>query len=314
MSSMRAVVVREFGDPGILEVTHVPRPDPGAGQVRIAVSAAGVNPVDSYNVQDPSWAGIDPGCILGYDVSGVIDAVGSGIDSQLIGRSVMAMTAFPRGQGGYAEFAVVDEALVAYLDNDADLVGAASIPLAAGTAWEVLRHVKDAGPSALVVGASGGVGLFFLQLAARSGLRPVALGRPRGHTVMTQLGAAHCVDYTQSGAVAKGAKLAGGQFDSIVDLAGGATTASAQQFLRDDGVICAIATPNLDVDALIDHNQTFQGVLIRDDGERLRRLAARYSAGDLETHVTHTLPLENVVEAHRLLESGEAGGKVVLTP
>jgi NADPH2:quinone reductase len=313
MGSMRAVVVRKFGDPGVLEVADVPRPEPAPGQVRIAVTAAGVNPVDSYNVKDPSWAGVEVGCVLGYDVSGVVDAVGPTVDSQLVGRSVMAMTPFPRGQGGYAEFAVVDEPLVAYLDGEADRVAAASIPLAAGTAWEVLGHVKSAGPSVLVVGASGGVGLFFLQLAARSGLRPIALGRPRSHSVMTNLGAAHCVDYTNPDALTQGAKLVGGRFDSIVDLAGGPTTASAQQFLRDDGVICAIATPELDVDSLIDHNQTFHGVLIRDDGERLRRLAALYNAGDLKTHVTHTLPLDDVTEAHRLLDSGEAAGKVVLT-
>lgn len=310
---MRAVVVREFGDTGVLEVTDVARPEPGPGQVRIAVAAAGINPVDTYNVQDPSWAGIEVGCVLGYDVSGVVDAVGSGGDSQLVGRRVMAMTPFPQGQGGYAEFAVVDESLVAYLDDQVDLVAAASIPLAAGTAWEVVRHVKDAGPSTLVIGGSGGVGLFFLQLAAQSGLRPVALGRTRNHSVMTEFGAAHCVDYTQTDSVALAAQLVGGRFDSIVDLAGGPTTATAQQFLRDDGVICAIATPELDVDALIDHNQTFQGVLIRDDGERLRRLAARYNAGDLRTHVTHRRPLDEVTEAHRLLDSGEAAGKVVLT-
>ncbi|MFL6181713.1 MAG: NADP-dependent oxidoreductase [Actinomycetes bacterium] len=310
---MRAVVVREFGDPARLDITDVPVPDPGPQQVRIAVTAAGINPVDTFNIQDPSWAGLEVGCVPGFDVSGLVDAVGSGLDPRLVGRPVIAMTPFPRGQGGYAEFAVVDESLVAYLDDGVDVVAAASIPLAAGTAWEVVRHVRNAGPSVLVVGASGGVGLFFLQLAAQSGLRPVALGRQRNHDVMAELGAAHCVDYTQPGSIALAAELAGGQFDSIVDLAGGATTAAAQQFLRDDGVVCAIATPELDVDALIDHNQTFHGVLIRDDGQRLRLLASRYNAGNLRTHVTHQLPLEDVAAAHRLLDSGEAAGKVVLT-
>ena len=141
----------------------------------------------------------------------------------------------------------------------------------------------------------------------------VALGRQRNHHVMAEFGAAHCVDYTQPDSVELAAQLVGGRFDSIVDLAGGPTTASAQGFLRDDGVICAIATPELDVDAIIDHNQSFHGVLIRDDGERLRLLAARYNAGEIKTHVTHRLPLDEVTEAHRLLDSGEAAGKVVLT-
>ena len=69
----------------------------------------------------------------------------------------------------------------------------------------------------------------------------------------------------------------------------------------------------LDVDSMIDHNQTFHGILIRDNGERLRAIAELYTSGRLKTHVTHTLPLEEVAEAHRLLDSGEAAGKVVLT-
>ena len=310
---MRAVVVRQFGDPPRLDLTDVPVPDPGPHQVRIAVTAAGINPVDTYNIQDPSWAGVDVGCVPGYDVAGVVDAAGSELDSRLVGRRVMAMTPFPRGQGGYAEFAVVDESLVAYLDDHVDLVAAASIPLAAGTAWEVVQQVRQAGPSVLVVGGSGGVGLFFLQLAAQSGLRPVALGRQRNHLVMAEFGAPHCVDYTEPDSVELAAQLVGGEFDSIVDLAGGPTTGSAQGFLRDEGVICAIATPELDIDAVIDHNQSFHGVLIRDEGERLRLLAARYNAGDIRTHVTHRLPLDDVSEAHRLLDSGEAAGKIVLT-
>jgi NADPH2:quinone reductase len=281
--------------------------------VRIAVTGAGINPVDTFNVRDPTWAGISVGCTPGYDIAGVVESVGTGVDPKLVGRPVMAMTAFPRGQGGYAEFAVVDESLAAYLSEDADLIAAASVPLAAGTAHEVIGKVKTAGRSVLVIGASGGVGLFVLQLAERAGLRPVALGRARSHEVMSRFGAATCVDYTKPLALELAAEHAGGQFDAIVDLVGGEITAKAQPNLRDDGVICAIATPDLDVDALIDHNQTFHGVLVRDDGARLRHLADLFETHRLKTHVTHTLPLEDVAEAHRLVDSGEAAGKVVLS-
>ena len=73
---MRAVVVERFGDPCRMSVAHVPTPNPAAGQVRIKVAAAGINPVDVYNLNDPSWAGITVGCTPGYDVAGTVDAVG----------------------------------------------------------------------------------------------------------------------------------------------------------------------------------------------------------------------------------------------
>lgn len=311
---MRAVVVEEFGEPGVLRVMDVPEPEPGPGQVRVSVSAAGINPVDTYNVKDPSWAGLLPGCILGYDVAGTVDAVGDGVPPDVVGRRVMAMTAFPRGQGGYAECAVVDEALAAYLPDDADLVAAASVPLAAGTAWEVLTKLDHPGSTMLVIGASGGVGLFLVQLASAQGIRVIAIGRERSHDVMRAHGAAACVDYRSAGAIETAARLAGGSFDSIADLVGGPLTAMAQPYLRHDGIIAAIAAPDLTIDALIDANQSLHGILIRDNGERLRQLAELFSGGRLRTHVTHALPLEDVVEAHRLVDSGEAGGKVVLTP
>jgi NADPH2:quinone reductase len=311
---MQAVIVEEFGDPPRLVLRDVPTPDPGPGQVRIKVAAAGINPVDTYNAKDPSWAGLSPGCVLGYDIAGVIDSWGTGYRDYLVGNKVMAMTAFPSGQGGYAEYAIVNEQLIAPLPDDADLVAASSVPLAAGTAWEVLRKVEPAGATMLVVGGSGGVGLFLIQLAAAAGIRVIALGQERSHDVMRWNGAAACIDYRSADAIAQAADAAGGSFDSIADLVGGPLTGQAQPYLRDEGVIAAIAGPELDVDQMIDANQSFHVILIRDDGDRVRHLAGLFTAGRLKTHVTQVLPLADVAEAHRLVDSGEAAGKVVLKP
>ena len=311
---MQAVIVEEFGDPATLTLRDVPTPQPGPGQLRVTVAAAGINPVDTYNAKDASWAGIDVGCILGYDIAGTVDAVGDGVSETLVRQNVMAMTAFPLGQGGYAEYAIVDEQLVARLPDDADLTAAASVPLAAGTAWEVLQKLEPAGTTMLVVGGSGGVGLFLLQLAAAAGIRVIALGQERSHDVMREHGAAACIDYRSADAIAQAADAAGGSFDSIADLVGGPLTGQAQPYLRDDGVIAAIAGPELDVDQMIDANQSFHGILIRDDGARVRHLAELFTTGRLKTHVTRVLPLTDVAEAHRLVDSGEAAGKVVLKP
>jgi NADPH2:quinone reductase len=311
---MRAVVVEEFGDPGRLAVRELPDLEPGAGQVRLRVAGAGINPVDTYNVKDPSWARLDPGCVLGYDVAGTIEAVGDGVTDSFVGRRVMAMTPFPRGQGGYAERVVIDVSLVGMLPDHADLVAAASVPLAAGTAWEVLAKLDDPGSSMLVIGGSGGVGLFLLQLASAQGIRVVATGREERHQQMRDCGAVACIDYRRPDAIAEAAKAAGGGFDSIADLIGGPLAAEAQQFLRHDGAIAAIAASEVSIDALIDANQSVHGILIRDDGERVQRLAAMFGDGLLRAHVGAVLPFEQASEAHRLVDSGKAAGKVVLTP
>ncbi|MDH4158686.1 MAG: NADP-dependent oxidoreductase [Actinomycetota bacterium] len=312
---MRAVVAESFGGPEVLAVRDVPTPVPGPGQVRIQVLGAGLNPVDTWNRKDGSWAGISAPVVLGYDVSGTVDVVGDGVRPDLVGTPVMAMTAFPRGAGGCAEYVVVDEPLVAPLERDVDLLAAASVPLAAGTAFEVLGLLQPAGPRMLVIGASGGVGLFLLQLAAAAGMHVVGLGRQQHHERMRACGASACVDYRDPDAIRRAAAaVPDGTFDSAADLVGGPLLAQAQPHVRDDGHLAAIATPGLDVDRLIDANQTFHGVLIRDNGPRLRQLGARYNQGQLRAHVAHVLPLEQAAQAHELVDSGEAGGKVVLTP
>ena len=311
---MKAVVVDGFGGPEHMGVRDVPMPDPLPHQVRVKVAAAGVNPVDICNRTDGSWAQLTSPCILGYDIAGTVNAVGESVRGLQPGDAVMAMTPFPQGQGGYAEYTVLDENLVAQLDASADLTAAASIPLAAGTAWEVVERLQPSGSKMLVLGASGGVGLFLLQLAAARGIRVIGMGRERNHAVMLANGAQGCVDYTSSNPFEEATRLIGGPFDSIADLVGGPMATTGQGHLRDDGAIAAIATSELDIDLLIDANQSFHGVLIRDDGDRLRKLAELFTSGTLRTHVTHVLPLEDVVEAHRLVDSGEAAGKVVLTP
>jgi NADPH:quinone reductase len=130
--AMRAVLVREFGGPDQLRLDWAADPVPGPGQVRVAVRAAGVNPVDAGNRADGAWAGLTVPCILGYDIAGVIDQVGPGVCGLAPGDRVMAMTHFPDGAGGYAELAVLDAGLVAPIGAGVSFAEAAATPLAAG--------------------------------------------------------------------------------------------------------------------------------------------------------------------------------------
>ena len=308
------MVVGEFGGPEQLRLEQVADPGPGHGQIRVAVQAAGVNPVDAGNRADGSWAGLHVPCILGYDIAGVVDRTGPGVTEFRPGNRVMAMTHFPDGAGGYAELAVVDAGLAAPIGPATSMTEAAAAPLAAGTAWTVLaRLALAAGSRLLVLGASGGVGLFLLQLAAQRGIEVIAVGRQPMHRQMLALGAAGCIDYTSENITRRTLELAGGPVDAIANLVGGRTLAHVTGALRAGGQAAAIATPELDLDPLLDANITFHGILIQDDGQRTRDIAALLAGGTLRPVISHQLPLTEAARAHRILEGQHAGGKIVLT-
>lgn len=310
---MRAVVLTAFGGPDVLRLTEVPDPEPGLGQVRIAVHFAGVNPVDAGNRADGSWAGLQVPCILGYDVAGVVDTVGPDVDHIAVGDRVMAMTHFPDGAAGYAELTVVDAAQVAKISDSTSDAGAAATPLAGGTAEEVLARLRlSAGSRLLVLGGSGGVGLFLLQLAARQGIEAIGVGRRAMHDQMRQLGASSCIDYSTDDIAASATELAHGPVDAIADLVGGTTLAGALTAVRAGGQIAAIAVPEIDLGLVLDANVTFHGVLIQDDGNRTRGLAALLAEGTVRPVISAVLPLREAARAHRIVEGGHSAGKIVL--
>jgi NADPH2:quinone reductase len=130
---------------------------------------------------------------------------------------------------------------------------------------------------------------------------------------MIALGAAACVDYTTEDVAQRARELAGGPVDAIADLVGGRSAAGALGALRQGGQIASIASPELDLDPLVDDNITFHGVLIGDDGERVRELAGLLARGELRPAVSHVLPLASAARAHEIIEGRHAGGKIVLT-
>jgi len=311
---MKAIVVSEFGAPAQLRLDEVADPVPGRGQVRVAVHAAGVNPVDASNRADGSWAGLAVPFIPGYDIAGVVESIGPAVTGLAIGERVMAMTHFPDGAGGYAALAVVAADQVAPIGAGPSFADAAATPLAGGTAWAVLsRLALSPGSRLLVLGASGGVGLFLIQLAAAKGIWVIAVGRRVMHDQMFRLGAARCIDYTSEDVGQRAVSLASGPVDAIADLVGGQALAAALPALRPGGQIAAIETPEVSLDRVLDANLTLHGVLIGDDGQRTRSLASFLADGVLSPVISHQLPLSDAAHAHRLVEDRHAGGKVVLT-
>jgi NADPH:quinone reductase len=145
----------------------------------------------------------------------------------------MAMTHFPDGAGGYAELAVVDAEQIARISPGTSFAEAAATPLAGGTAAAILaRLCLQPGDRLLVLGASGGVGLFLLQLAAHRGIETIAVGRSAMHKQMLALGASSCIDYTREDPDERAIQRAGGPVDAIADLVGGTQLAVALSGLR----------------------------------------------------------------------------------
>jgi NADPH2:quinone reductase len=274
------------------------------------VRAAGVNPVDGTGPR-PGAAAVP--CILGYDIAGAARRRGPWGHRPGARRPGDGDDALRGRRFWVRQLAVIDAALVAPIGAATSFAAAAATPLAAGTASLVLARLGlPPGSRLLVLGASGGVGLFVLQLAAAAGFTTIGTGREAMHAQMRGLGAAACIDYTREDVAARARVLADGPVDAIADLVGGSLAQAALPALRPGGQIAAIATPELDLDPLLDANITFHGVLLQDDGDRVRALAGLLDQGELRPVISRRLPLEAAAEAHRILENGHVGGKIVL--
>jgi NADPH2:quinone reductase len=313
---VRAVVINRFGGPEVLELVEVPDPVPGPREVRIAVHAAAVNPVDAGNRADGTWAALRLPAIIGSDFSGVVDSVGADVSEWSRGDEVFGAAPFREGRhGSYAEFHVADAETVARKPANLSHVDAAAVPLAGGTAHSVInRRLRvEPGERVLIHGAGGGVGLFAVQLVAAAGGTAIAIASRRHHELLRHLGATAAFDYRERDAVATAQQHAGGEFDAVADLVGGTCLASSLASIREGGRAATIVELTGDLDLAIDRNITLHGVLLdRADRSLFDELRAAIETGKVSPVVSAVFPLEQVVEAHTLLEAGHVQGKVVL--
>jgi NADPH:quinone reductase len=275
-TSMRAIVLEEFGGPEVLQVKRIPVPVPGRGEVLVAIHAAGTNPVDAGNRADGTWAGIRPPIVPGSDASGVIEAVGEDVAQWSVGDEVFYLSDFiGTPMGTYAEYQVVNASIVASKPQPLSHVEAAAVPLAAGTALEVVarRLEMQAGEWILIHGAAGGVGSYAVQIASSRGARVIASASAPRHAVLKDLGAVACIDYRTEDFALAARKAAGGEIDAVADFVGGDLISRSLDVIRPHGRAATIASLEGDLEILIDRNITLHGVLVRPDRLRLGELA-----------------------------------------
>jgi NADPH2:quinone reductase len=312
---MRAIVYERFGGPEVLELRDWPRPDPSAGEVVVAVHAAGTNPVDAQNRTDGAWAGLEPPVIPGLDFSGVVDAVGDGASGWAVGDEVFgALPLRATRSGSYAEYAAVPADIIAPKPERLSHVEAAAAPVAACTAHEALQRLGlRPGEWLLIHGAGGGVGSFAVQIGARAGARVLAVASARHHELLGELGAEVCIDYTKERLDEEVRRITRGEVDAVADFVGGDALSKSLALLRKRGRAVEIVDLEGNFEILIDRNQELHGVLFDpSEPEPLRAIAPELAAGRLRSVVSDVLALERAAEAHRLLEAGHRQGKLVL--
>ncbi|MGY4644660.1 NAD(P)H-quinone oxidoreductase [Cellulomonas sp. URHB0016] len=327
---MRAVVVEHPGDPDVLSVRVVPDPVAAAGELLVDVAGAGVNRADllqragRYDPPpgSPAWPGLE--------VAGTVAAVGAEVPEEagwLVGDRVAALLA----GGGYAERVAVPAGLVLRVPDALPLMDAAALPEALATVWSNLRAARlEPGQSLLVQGGSGGVGSAAVQLAAALGVRVLATaGGPERVARVRELGAEVVVDHRAGDVVAQVLAATDGRgVDVVLDVLGAGGLADNLAMLADDGRLVVIGMQRgrrgeLDLGALLAKRGSVIGTTLRGrpldqkvaimDGVR-RHVWPLVASGEVRPVVHARLPFEQAADAHRLLESGEAFGKVVLVP
>jgi NADPH:quinone reductase len=311
---VRAVVVREPGPAESLELAELARPLAGAGRVVVRVGAAGVNPVDASNRTDPSWAGIEPPYVVGYEFAGWIEEVGFGVERFVRGDEVWGVCPV-RGTrlGTYADFAELDARWVGPRPAALDVIQAAAIPLAGSTALQLLdRLALRSGETVLVHGASGGVGRLFVQLARMRGIRVAGASSRAWHPLLHDLGVEVVIDREQSDVVTAVVRALEGPVDAVADCAGHGLLAPSLVGIREGGSAGSIVELNGDFEEAIDRNIRLHGVLVRPERETLDRLREAVEQGALRPVLDAVVEPEGIVETHRRLETGPGMGKVVL--
>jgi NADPH2:quinone reductase len=313
---MRAMIITAFGGPELFELREMQRPSPGPGEVLVRVVASGTNPVDAKIRAAGSWAGITPPAILGYDISGVVEAVGPGVSDPGVGDEVFyTPEIFGNQSGSYAEYNVVSTAIIARKPRGLSHVEAAAVPLAGGTAWEaIVRRLRvRPGETVLVHGGAGGVGSFAVQFARAAGARVLATASASNQEMLRVLAVDRPIDYAAEDPAEVALKETGGAgVDAVFDTVGGDLIAKSLRATRLGGRLACILSPEGDLTGLYTRNLSLHGIFLTREGARLREMTPLFQRGIVSPVIDRVLPLEQVAEAHRRLDSGHGAGKLIL--
>ncbi|MGN9785728.1 NADP-dependent oxidoreductase [Nonomuraea sp. ZG12] len=308
---MRAISQDTAGGPEVLKMVEVDKPAPGPTEVLVRVKAAGVNPTDWKSRASGNVWGTPPPFVLGFDVSGVVEAVGFGVALYKPGDEVFGMLRYPVAHGAYAEYVTAPSRHFVRKPAGIDHTQAAAIPLAALTAWQALVDVAGvtAGRRVLVHAAAGGVGHLAVQIAKARGAYVIGTASAGKHDLLRGLGADELVDYHEQDFAEVVRDV-----DVVLEAIGGDYAMRSLQTLREGGTIVSLLGMSEEVAArAAELGIRAEAILVEPDHAAMRALAALMEAGKLHAEIAATVPLAETAKAHELGETNRTTGKIVLT-
>lgn len=320
---MKAVTMRRYGPPEVLEIGERTVPTPGATEVLIKVEASSINAADRRIMRADPWL-IRPMfgwrkprfSALGTDVAGVVEAVGSGVTEFAPGDAVFGDLS-DSGLGAYAEYAVASAAVLARRPDSMSAAEAATVPLSAVTALQGLRdHARlHSGSRIVVVGASGAVGIFALQIARHLGAHVTGVCRTAKMEMVARLGAETVVDYTVEDVTARSDR-----YDIVFDCGAYRSIFDYTRILTPEGVYVHVGgstrrlfqTMTLGSVASRKRGRRYLSFITKPNGTDLTTIREMIDSGALRTVIDGTYSLREIRAAMVRSESGEACGKVVI--
>jgi NADPH:quinone reductase-like Zn-dependent oxidoreductase len=296
-----AVVMTGYGPPEVLKWAGVPLTEPGEGQIRIKVKAAGISPTDlalraGYLKEIP----LPPGAVLGFEAAGTVDAVGPGVAGTFAGDDV---TALLFGLGGYAEYAVAS--IWARKPGSVSWTDAAALPSSAEAAAGVLRQLDvKSGETLLLFGGGGSVGVIATQLAVARGIKVLSAVGEHDETLARELGATP----VRYGTGLADRVRALGAADAVFDAAGQGVLADAVALAGGPERVITLSDP-----AAADFGVTLSQPTPDRAPGALDETIALLAEGRLRLRAHKTMPMQQAAEAHRQLESGNVHERIILT-
>lgn len=309
--TMRAIAAPRWGTPELLGAVTVLRPEPGPTEILVAVHAAGVNATDWKSRASGGFGQWGNPPILGYDVSGVVEAVGLGASLFEPGDEVFGMPRFPEQAGGYAEYVTAPSRRFARKPDGLDHVHAAALPLVGLTAWQALAEVAQVTPGqrVLIHAAAGGLGHVAVQVAKALGGYVIGTASAPKHALLRSLGADELIDYH---AIDFAQTLR--DVDVVLDTIGGDYGMRSLKVLRRGGILVSIPGP---IDPEVETRGRELGIrtgftLVEPDRAGLLAITELVESGQLRVEIAEVFPLAEAAMAHRLGESNRTTGKLVL--
>lgn len=306
---MKVIEVSEYGPPDVMRLTDVSRPEPERGQLRVRVSAVGVGPWDALVREGRSGVPQRLPLTPGSDIAGTVDAVGADAPGFAVGDEVYGLTN-EHFTGGYAEVALASARSMARKPKSLSFVQAASIPVVAVTAWQMLFDYghATAGQAVLILGAAGNVGAYAVQMGQNAGLQVFATAFSKDLDYVRGLGADAVIDVNETRF-----EDAVPPVDVVIDTVGGETRVRSLSVLKRGGVLVSVISAPMPVEAAAKAGVRAVFFFVDVTTARLKTIADLLDSKKLVPQVGTVLPLAEAIIAHRMLAGlPHARGKIVL--